>query len=63
MKRSVENEDGVIKHSYGRDDAHGRHTSITVWDHPGNDVTGALAKCNKVAGTMEQVSMTSIIGA
>ena len=55
LKTAVENEDGIIKHSYGRDDAHGRRTRTSLWDHPGNDVTGALARCDKVAGTMEQV--------
>ena len=51
----MENENGIIQHSYGRDDGKGRKTRITLWDVPGNDVTGVLARCNKVAGTMDEV--------
>ncbi len=62
LKTAVENENGVIQHSYGRDDSRGRRTCVSLWDHPGSDVTGYLARCEKVAGTMEQVCTPSLKG-
>jgi len=29
---------------------------LVIWSHPGNDVTGMLARSEKVAGTCEKVS-------
>ena len=44
-----------MKHSYGVDDGSGRISRLCLWNHPGNDVTGMVGRCEKVAGTMEQV--------
>ena len=37
-------------------DGEGRESRLVIWSHPGSDVTGMVARCEKVAGTMEQVS-------
>ena len=55
LKGALENDDGVVKHSFQRDDGHGRKIQLCLWRHPGNDITGMLARCEKVAGTMEKV--------
>jgi hypothetical protein len=31
---------------------------MIMWNHPGEDVTGMVARSEKVAGTCEQVSRT-----
>ena len=33
-----------------------------LWNHPGNDITGLIARAEKVAGTAEQVSRQWAIG-
>ena len=57
----LENDEGVVKHGFNRDDGHGRQSRLCLWNHPGNDVTGMLARCEKVAGTMEKVSYSVIV--
>jgi hypothetical protein len=36
-------------------DGAGKETYMVVWNHPGVDVTGMVARCEKVAGTCEKV--------
>ncbi|XP_002741488.1 L-proline trans-4-hydroxylase-like [Saccoglossus kowalevskii] len=55
LTSAVENEEGVIKYMYGHDDGDGRKIKMCLWNHPGNDVSGMLARCEKIAGTMEQL--------
>ena len=56
LKEALERDDGIMQHSYGRDDGHGRNIRMCLWYRPGNDITGMVGRCEKVAGTMEQVS-------
>lgn len=56
LKETLENdEEGVIQRAFGRDDGHGRSSRLCLWRHPGNDITGMVNRCEKVAGTMEEV--------
>lgn len=55
LQGALENDDGVVKHSFNRDDGHGRQSRLCLWNQPGNDITGMLARCEKVAGTMEEL--------
>ncbi|XP_064391230.1 L-proline trans-4-hydroxylase-like [Halichondria panicea] len=52
LQPALEKDDGVVKHSYTVDDGHGRSSRMCLWNHPGNDITGMIGRCNKVAGTM-----------
>jgi len=36
-------------------DGEGRASRLVIWSHPGNDVTGMLARSQKVAGICEKV--------
>ena len=36
-------------------DKHGRSTNMTVWNHPGDDVFGRMARCERVVTRMEQL--------
>lgn len=57
LQGALENDEGVVKHNFNRDDGHGRQSRLCLWNHPGNDITGMLARCEKVAGTMEKVRL------
>lgn len=55
LRTSLEKDGGILQHSYSVDDGHGRSSRLCIWNHPGSDITGMVARCEKVAGTMEQV--------
>ncbi|XP_071948856.1 L-proline trans-4-hydroxylase-like [Antedon mediterranea] len=46
---------GVREHAYDLDDGAGLKSKMALWNHPGDDVTGMVGKCEKVAGTMEKL--------
>ena len=60
LQKVLEEDSEIIKNSYARDDGHGRSSRMCLWNHPGNDITGMIGRCEKVAGTMEKASMTII---
>lgn len=37
------------------DDSLGREVDLTVWSHPGNDVTGMAARSEKIVNAAEKV--------
>ncbi len=55
LRKYLERDDGILQHSYTRDDGHGRKSRMCLWNHPGEDLTGMVGRCQKVAGTMEQL--------
>lgn len=52
LETAICSDGGIEKYAYGRDDGMGRKTRMALWNHPGNDVTGMIARVPKVAGTM-----------
>ena len=44
-----------MEHSYGRDDGEGGTVKVCLWNQPGDDITGIIARSEKMAGTFEQV--------
>lgn len=55
LRLALENDEGVMTQHYGRDDGAGRRTKAVLWNHPGNDITGVVARTEKVAGTFEKL--------
>ncbi|KAL4239591.1 hypothetical protein ACF0H5_000401 [Mactra antiquata] len=49
------NTEQFAQHMYSMPDNEGRDARLILWNHPGNDVTGMVARCEKVAGTCEQL--------
>ncbi|XP_067660813.1 L-proline trans-4-hydroxylase-like isoform X2 [Haliotis asinina] len=47
----VEDNSVIDKFAYGNKDDKDRESRLCLWNHPGNDVTGMVARCSKVAGT------------
>ena len=39
LKHFLEEDGEIMKHSYGRDDGHGRYSRMCLWNHPGEDIT------------------------
>ncbi|XP_077986733.1 L-proline trans-4-hydroxylase-like [Glandiceps talaboti] len=55
LKSALEDENGVLQHKYRSDDGDGFKSRVCLWNQPGCDVTGMLARSEKMAGTMEQL--------
>ena len=55
LKKALEASDGVMSQVYTREDGLGRRAKVALWNHPGNDLTGIIARSQKLAGTFEKV--------
>ncbi|KAK3088538.1 hypothetical protein FSP39_020279, partial [Pinctada imbricata] len=55
VKQVLEDNDEIIKNAFGVADGTGRESKMALWSHPGSDVTGMVARCNKVAETCEKL--------
>ncbi|XP_060068061.1 L-proline trans-4-hydroxylase-like [Ylistrum balloti] len=54
VKEVIENPN-VLKYQYGRPDKSGKEPKLILWQHPGDDVTGMVARCRKIAGTCDKL--------
>lgn len=54
LRTAVESSKGIQRHAYGRSDGD-RKSRMCVWNHPGDDITGVLARSPRVAGTMQEL--------
>ncbi|XP_013402749.1 uncharacterized protein LOC106168285 isoform X1 [Lingula anatina] len=55
LKKTLEDNDGITKHAYELSDGIDRKSKMALWMRPGNDVTGLLARSEKVAKTAEML--------
>ena len=55
LKEALEKENGVLQYSYRRVDDQGISSSMCMWNKAGEDLTGMVDRCRKVAGTMEKL--------
>ncbi|KAL5012410.1 hypothetical protein ScPMuIL_010961 [Solemya velum] len=55
VKLALEGTDAFTKHAYGIPDGEGSASRLVLYSHPGNDVTGMLNRCEKVAGMSEKI--------
>lgn len=46
---------GIRDHASGRDDRQGKPVKLALWNHPGNDIYGAIARSERVVRTMERL--------
>lgn len=53
--RKTTEDPGILKHQYGRPDKRGKEPKLVLWQHPGNDVTGMVARSKKVAETCQKL--------
>lgn len=57
LQKAVEHNNGILKHHFNVGDGDGRNLGHVMWSHPGNDITGMIAKSEKVGGFMGKVSI------
>ena len=57
LREDTESNEDILGHSFGADDNKGRSSVLSLWNHPGDDITGMLARSQKVAGTAEKVNI------
>jgi len=55
LRIAVENDEGAQTQNYGRDDGAGRKTKVVLWNNAGNDITGVIARAEKVVTTFEKL--------
>lgn len=53
LRACIEGSSDVEDTTYGRGDGGGRRTKLSLWNYAGNDVTGVVARAQKVAGTVQ----------
>lgn len=55
LEKAVTCDGGIEDHAYGRDDGLGRRTRLALWNQPGNDVTGMVARLPRLHETMAKL--------
>ena len=56
VKKATDNENWISHRSFAVDDGTGKCVKACVWDQPGDDVLGMIARSRKVVQTMTEVS-------
>ncbi|XP_072032982.1 L-proline trans-4-hydroxylase-like [Amphiura filiformis] len=55
VKMATDSKDWISERSFAIDDGTGRNLNVCVWDQPGDDVLGMIARCPKVVQTMSEL--------
>lgn len=55
VREGVEGSEGMQRFSHGRSDGNSMVSRQTLWNLPGEDVTGVLVRLKKIAGTVEEL--------
>ena len=55
IKKVLEDSDMAQKYGYGLPDGQGKKAGLVIWGHPGNDVTGIVARSEKVIDTCQKL--------
>ncbi|XP_060067967.1 L-proline trans-4-hydroxylase-like [Ylistrum balloti] len=55
LRKVFEESDLVDKHGLKVGDGSGKKTKIALWTHPGSDVSGMMARCDKIVNTCEEL--------
>lgn len=57
LKSALEHKDGVMSHMYHTQDAEQRKLTTAHWAQAGSDVTGVVARSEKIVQAMETVRL------
>lgn len=55
LRRSAKEDKQLDDHSFGRADGEGGTVRLSLWNHPGQGVYGAFARCHRMVDTAEQL--------
>lgn len=55
LRRSAKEDKRLDDHSFGRDDGEGGTVRLSLWNHPGQGIYGAFARCNRLVSVAEQL--------
>jgi ectoine hydroxylase len=55
MIRAAREDRLLQQHAYGRKDAQGRESRLSLWNHPGDDLFGVVSRSRRIVDAMEQL--------
>jgi len=55
VEKALKEDESVVKHAFELNDSQGLKSRLSLWNQPGEDITGMIARCHKVASTMEDL--------
>ena len=55
LQRAIEVDASIRAHAVRIDDSAGGATELALWNHPGDDLFGAFARCERIAGGAERL--------
>ncbi len=55
LHRAAKEDKQLDDHSFGKDDGEGGTVRLSLWNHPGEGVYGAFARCDRLVGAVEQI--------
>jgi hypothetical protein len=55
LRRSAKEDKQLDEHSYGKADGEGGNVRMSLWNHPGNNIYGTIARSERVVRRMEQL--------
>lgn len=55
LRRSAKQDKQLDDHSFGRDDGEGGTVRLSLWNHPGQGIYGAFARCHRLVSVAEQI--------
>ncbi|XP_062522569.1 L-proline trans-4-hydroxylase-like isoform X2 [Corticium candelabrum] len=50
LNDALETDGGIMQHAYFVNDGRGRRSKLCIWKHPGHDITGMVARSEKLLG-------------
>ncbi|KAL6057013.1 Ectoine hydroxylase [Balamuthia mandrillaris] len=55
IRTALEGDSAILQNAYTVSSGQGNDVRLCLWNQPGDDITGMIARAHKVAGTMEQL--------
>ncbi len=55
LLRTAKSDHNMLQHGIGISDAGGKVSKLSLWNHPGNDIYGMIARCRRVVDATEQL--------
>jgi len=53
LLQTARSDQSMLSHNYPVKDGEGRQSRLSLWNHPGEDIYGMIARCRRIVDTME----------